>query len=512
MKKILKWSLVVLVCIAALAVGLAAGGLLGSRPPSGWLSASAAAADPPPDPEAQEESIPVKVIKPRIDPSFKITVSQPCYVEPYYRINLEARVAGPVRKITKAIGSTVKEGEQVLQIDVPDQVAELAKKEEIIKQRQSELVVARAMAVKARADVDVARAGIREKQSRVLAADAHTTFRKQEWERFQGMAARGTITGNVVAERQKDYEEAAADSESARAAVDKAKADLTAALEKVNEADADVKYREVLVEVARRDRNVAQELLGYATLRAPFDGVVTRRKVDPGSFVQNSATGRGETLLTIERSDIVTLYMNLPDNYAPFVTRGTVAEIEMSELPQVTIQGKVSRYSGSLINEANDRTMRVEVDLWNRSVEKFKEFQQKEKASGGAGLKDGVMPLEPVFHGPRAPEARAAHLLPGMYGRMRLVLQHFENAHLIPSGAVFSQGGKSYVYLVKNNIAHLCPVEVQVDDGQLAKVLLVETINHEEVKRDPTNEDILVLTNQGELSDGQLIRPTLTDW
>jgi hypothetical protein len=136
----------------------------------------------------------------------------------------------------------------------------------------------------------------------------------------------------------------------------------------------------------------------------------------------------------------------------------------------------------------------------------------KARACSGAGLKDGVLPLVPTVQGPRAPQASDIHLLPGMYGTMRLVLQRFQNAHLIPSGAVFSQGGKSYVYLVKDKVARLCPVEVQVDDGHLAKVLLVETINHEEVKRDPTDDDVIVLSNQGELSDGQAVRPTLANW
>jgi multidrug resistance efflux pump len=496
--------------VAALGLGLAAGGFWGFRPrPAGPVAGSGLHAAE----QAPQQAVRVKVIKPRVDKDFKVTVGQPCYVEPYYRINLEARVAGPVKQLTKAIGSPVHKDEVILTIDVPDQDAEVAKKEEMVTQRQSEVEVARAMALKARADVDVAQTAIREKKSRILAADAHTDFRRQEWQRFQGMAARGTIGENVAAERKKDYEEAAADSESARAALEKAEADLKAAREKVKEADADVKYKEAMVRVAQRDLKVAQELLKYATLRSPCDGVITRRNVDPGSFVQSSATGRGEVLLTIERSDIVTLYMNLPDNYAPLVTHGTEAEIEMSELPGVTIRGKVSRSSESLITESSDRTLRVEVDLWNQSPEKYRAFVKQEEASKRAGLKDGVLPLLPSFRGPKAAQTGGTHLLPGMYGTMRLVLQNFGQAHLIPSGAVFSQGGQSYVYLVdQDNIARQYPVEVQVDDGRLAKVLLVETVNHEEVKRDLTDEDTLVFTNQGELSDGQAVRPTLTDW
>jgi multidrug resistance efflux pump len=491
-----------------LVLGAAAGvaGLLGRRS-SGGAAAAAAAPE-----ETAAEAIPVKVIHPKIDPSFKITVTQPCSIDPYYRIDLEARVAGQVKVLNKAIGSPVRDGEVVLTIDVPDLVADLAKKEAIIKQREREREVARAMSEKARADVDIAHSSIRQRESEVEAADAETAFRKQEYERFRDLARRGSITPNIEAERQKFYEAAEAAGRSARAAVDKARADLTGARAKVKEAEADEQLKEELIEVARRDRDVARAQLGYATLRAPFDGVITRRLVNPGSFVQNSATGRGEALVTIERSDVVTIYMNLPDNYAPYVTPGTKAEIEISELPGVTVEGQVSRFAPSLITASNDRTMRVEVDLWNRAPEKYPEFVRRERAAGGAGLKDGVYPLLPTVHrrGALAPEG--AQLTPGMYGKMRLVLQRFQNAALIPSGAVFSQGGKPYVFLVRDNAAYLTPVEVQVDDGNLAKVTLVETVNREEVKRDPTADDVLVLTNQGELSDSQPIKPTVTGW
>jgi multidrug resistance efflux pump len=503
-----KVILLVLAGVGAVAVGLAAPGLLESTKPHIRFAASAAAAET----EATTGAIPVKVIKPKVNPSFKVTVSQPCYVEPYYRINLEARVPGPVSKLTKDIGDAVKAGEEILTIDVPDQVADLAKKDEVIKQRQRELDLAKAMTEKVRADVEIARSAIRLKECEVKAADAEAEFRHQEYERFRAMASRETITANVVAERLKYYEVAAATGLSARTAVDKAKADLMAALAKVKEADADEKYKEEMIEVARRDRDVAAALLGYATLRAPFDGVISRRTIDPGSFVQSSATGRGQPLLTIERSDIVTIYMNLSDNYAPFVCPGTTAEVEMSELPGVTMQGKVSRFSPSLITESNDRTMRVEVDLWNRSGGEYAAFVDKERATGGAGLKGGVIPLLPEIRGRLGKDYSGVHLLPGMYGRMRLVLERIQNAHLIPSGAVFSQGGKPYVYLVQDNVAHLTPVELQVDDGRLAKVVLTETVNHEEIKRDPTDQDVIVLSNQGELSDGQVVRTTPADW
>src|SRR5262245_34263609 len=46
----------------------------------------------------------VRTIRPRKSASLELTVEQPAYVEAYYRADLEARVAGPVKFIEADIG------------------------------------------------------------------------------------------------------------------------------------------------------------------------------------------------------------------------------------------------------------------------------------------------------------------------------------------------------------------------------------------------------------------------
>ena len=75
-----------------------------------------------------------------------------------------------------------------------------------------------------------------------------------------------------------------AGSAAARAAVQDAQAELEKAKAKSEAAHADVKVAESLVGVARKDKEKAQALLSFATIRAPFDGVITRRNVDPGDI------------------------------------------------------------------------------------------------------------------------------------------------------------------------------------------------------------------------------------
>src|SRR5262249_50796193 len=149
---------------------------------------------------------------------------------------------------------------------------------------------------------------------------------------------------------------------------------------------------------------------------APFDGVVTQRSVDPGSFVQNSAGSPGPGLLTIEKTDLVTISMHLPDTYAPYVDDKTEAIIEMTELPGVLIQAQVSRYSPSLNTHSHDRTMRVEVDLFNRGPNTWKAFLEAQKANHFADLKGGKLPVFPTVSDHLKASLGISRLLPGMYG------------------------------------------------------------------------------------------------
>jgi multidrug efflux pump subunit AcrA (membrane-fusion protein) len=496
-----------------LAIALVAGALF-MRPRVESVANGATTTEPSDDDGAGDTAVPVGVIEPKHDPNFKICVTQPAYVDAYYRVDLRARVAGPALSVTKAIGDQVKTGEELITISVPDLAMDVSKKEAIVEQRRRELQVAEAFKLSATANVKIAAADIQEKEADVTEADATTAFRKQELARFEGLArVDKAITDNIVEERRKFYEAAAAAGTRARAAVEKAKAAKIGADAKLEEAKADEKLKDALIQVAVKDRDLTRELFGFGTLRAPFDGRVTRRNVDPGTFVQNSASSPGPALLTLERTELVTVYSNIPDNFAPYVDEKTEGIIEMSELPGVLIRGVVTRYSQSLQNPSDDRTMRVEMDLYNRGPKAYRDFLNREKATKPPfrGLKGGKMPIFPEVSSRLREKLGITRLMPGMYGTMKLVLRNFRNAHLIPSQAVFSKGGKSYIYLVKDDTAHLTTVDVQVDDGVLAKVVVLEG-NRRDRRRELTPEDRIVLSNQGELSDAQTVKPSKVAW
>src|SRR5262245_12347466 len=65
-------------------------------------------------------SILVKTVLPKKDKAFVRAITGPAYVEAFYRADLFAHVAGPVKYVEKDIGDTVTGGELLVEIDVPD--------------------------------------------------------------------------------------------------------------------------------------------------------------------------------------------------------------------------------------------------------------------------------------------------------------------------------------------------------------------------------------------------------
>jgi multidrug resistance efflux pump len=493
--------------VALLAVGLAIGLAVRFAGPGRSEASDQPSGEYVSDDDQEASAIPVNVVHPRVDPNFSMSITQPAYIAPYYQADLKAQVGGVVRRVTKAIGSRVKTGEPLIVVNAPDVEADLAKKKAVVRQREHELEVAHAMLDRAKALVQVALSVVKEKEHKIEAADATRTFRRSEWIRFRAMGREGNITADVVDERRKFYEAAAAESAQARAGVERARADVLEARAKVREAIADEHLKEQLIEVARKDVEVAQALFDYATVRAPFDGIVTRRRVDPGSFVQNATSSGGATLMTVEKTDLLTVYSHIPDNYAPYVDDRTDVVIELSELAGVQIKAHISRTSHSLQTPSSDRTMRVEVDIYNRDPKTYPAFVQRQKASDYADLKDGKLPVLPKVEGSEEAGLKK-ELIPGMYGTMKLVLRNFKQARLLPSSAVFSKGGKPHIFIVRDRVAHLVPVEVAVDDGILAKVTLLEKGQRRELRGD----EQVVQSRQTELSEGQRVSPSLVKW
>jgi len=480
-------------------------------------------------------------IHPKADSTFQISVDRPCDVEPYYRSPIEAPIAGEVTSIRVAPGSWVEKGQSLVQIFRPDLQADEREKGNFVKQRETELLLAQAKLAAASVAVKTAKADLEKAKTLLIAAKAVTQYREAVFDRLEQLWQKRAIDKNVRDEGEKNLGVARADEASAIAVRIFAESKVEDAEANVKVMEAEVERARQLIEVARSNHEQAKAELEYANVKAPMRGTVVTRHVDPGAFVQNASTGHPTSLVTMERTDIMTVVMHVPDNYAPFVTPGTEAIIELDALEGIKIHGRVTRLSGSLKTPTRDRTMQVEVDLWNGTQQEYQKMivgprnqaaTMIASAVGQGGivpnplqvgrmtdrmikasqldLKEGLLPVLPEFTGPN-PLNRSLHLLTDMYGKMTLLLKTFGDTRLIPSQAILRQGGRTSIYVVRDGKAHMIPVEVQVDDGNMAKVVRLSPKN--KILGDLNEKEEVIVSNQEELTEGQEINPTLiNDW
>ena len=235
-----------------------------------------------------------------------MTVTLPGTTAAFAAANVYARATGYIAKRRVDIGDRVKAGDLVAQLAVPELDDQISQNEATLDQLKSALDQAEA--------------------SRRLA--------QVTWDRDEPLVRQGWVTrqqGDIDIRNLKAQEPAVA----------AAKYSVTA--------------QEKLVKQLRQNRD-------YASVVAPFDGVITQRNVDVGSLVQGNAAS-GTFMYEIMQDDVIRVSVYVPQDAAFGVAAGIEAIVRVPELPNREFSGTVTRIADAL--QPGTRTLLTEVDIPN---------------------------------------------------------------------------------------------------------------------------------------------------
>lgn len=367
-----------------------------------------------------------EVVRPQ-SKTLRRVVEQPGAVHAYEETHLFARVPGYVGKVRFDVGQKVRgpkydgekeieAGEVLAELSVPELVAEAGQKQALVRQAEADVEQAKKAHAAAEANVGTTEAS-------VVEAKASEARWGSESQRIAKMVQQGVIDVQTREETRNQHKAAAARVLGAEAMVTKAKADR-------DKAAADVRSAEARVDVAKADARRTEAMLGYSKIRAPFDGVVTMRKVNTGDLVQPAA-GKGDWLFVVDRLDPVRVVIDVPEADAALVDEKSQVILTIPALQRPALTASVTRTSWALAPTA--RTLRAEVDLPN---------------------KDGK-------------------LRPGLYVSARLTGEQVVGWAL-PSSALVRQGDATVCFLIENGKAVRTPVQAGRNDGQFTEVLKLQ--------------------------------------
>jgi RND family efflux transporter MFP subunit len=128
----------------------------------------------------------------------------------------------------------------------------------------------------------------------------------------------------------------------------------------------DLHSKEATVNAAAAAVSRLQALENFKIVRAPFDGIVTRRNTDIGQIVNS---GSGTPLFDVAQVSPLRVYVNVPEGMAGYVRIGGPANVTFSEFPAQKFSGQVVRTARAI--DPNSRTLLTEIDVANDAGQLF---------------------------------------------------------------------------------------------------------------------------------------------
>lgn len=201
-------------------------------------------------------------------------------------------------------------------------------------------------------------------------------------------------------------------------------------------------------EIARASLDQSETMLRYATITAPFAGVITQRFVDAGALTQ-----AGTSIATLMDFSKVRLQVAVPELEASRVAVGQPVAVVTENLPGMQFEGKVARFTYAL--DTASRTMLAEVSLDNPKLA----------------------------------------LRPGMLVTAKLGIERRDSTTIMPTEALVMEKTNAFAYVMDGEKAVKRPLKIGFNDGKNVEVL-----------DGVSAEDAIILIGKLSLSNGQTVR------
>jgi HlyD family secretion protein len=258
-----------------------------------------------------------------IDQSFTVTAT----VVPLQRASLSSVISGTVIQVNGQIGQHVAKGDLLIKIDDSTLQAQLSQNDALLVAAQARYASALA---NAGGTMSSANAGL--ESARIAAESADATLRRDQMLLKQGYVSQQAVD-------QQQAATAAADSALRAAEVQATNANLSGPS---SSAQADLRNAKAAVASAAAASALIQAQIAQSNVRAPFDGVIVFRNVDPGSLA-----APGTTLMEVDQLDHVYVDAGISGDQLKYVHRGTPVTVTVSSVPGRTWRGQVEYFDPS---------------------------------------------------------------------------------------------------------------------------------------------------------------------
>lgn len=244
------------------------------------------------------------------------------------------KLPGYVASIKVTDNQRVKAGEVLLELDTSDIKPKTDQASALVDSRK-------AAVTNIQAKLKLQQSIIQQAQAGVEGARADAERARADASRYQTLADKGIVSKQRFDIAHSDIARADAALARADAALQAERDQVAVLASALKQADADLKQAEAQLALTQAD-------LANATIRAPFDGVVGNRTVQPGQYVR-----AGFQLMAVVPLPSVYVIANFKETQIEGMTIGQKADVSVDALPNGSYTGEIESFapaSGSLFS------------------------------------------------------------------------------------------------------------------------------------------------------------------
>jgi len=245
----------------------------------------------------------------------KSAIELPCQTVAMQETPIYARTDGYIKRRGADIGTRVKKGQMLFELDTPELDQQIDQ---------------------ANATLAQSKAALQQLQAAQLAAQSNLKLADVTAKRWKNLTEKGVFA-------RQDLDEKTAALELAQANVKSAEENIRAAQSTIAANEANLRRLE--------------DMKAFDRLEAPFDGVVTFRSLesDIGTLMTAGNTSSSRVVMRIAQIDVLRVFVSIPQSYAPLIHDNVPVELTVDELPGRVFHTKVQGITHSV--DAASRTM-----------------------------------------------------------------------------------------------------------------------------------------------------------
>jgi len=237
-------------------------------------------------------------------------------------LQISPQIAGLVSKVYVEDNQQIKAGDLLVELDPRDNQA-------VYDSAKANSDSAEAKLAQAEASLTSAKASLAQAQADVSETQANAENAEKELTRSKELRQRGVTS-------QQDLDNALASELASRATLEGRGKRVLAATAEVTMNEAAVNSAKAQVELAKSMQETARLRLSYTKIYAPHDGLVTRKNVEPGNYVQT-----GAVLMAVVPRD-VWVVANYKETQLNHMRPGQPVNIKVDAYPSMRFEGQVN--------------------------------------------------------------------------------------------------------------------------------------------------------------------------